>query len=109
MAVHTVFALVYEGEVKNVVVGEYYYCDIAAKETYGNKAFAVDVTQIPVFIGDIYENGEFYRMVDGEKQKVEPIPTDTERLDAVETKAESTSALLEEVATLVLELAEAAE
>lgn len=109
MTVHTVFAQIYNGEVKNIVVGEYYYCDIAAKETYGNKAFAVDVTQIPVDIGDTYENGEFYHRENGRKKKVEPIPTDSQKIETLEETSSSVSELLEEVATLLLEIAEGTE
>lgn len=109
MAVHTVFAQIYSGIVRNIVVGDYYDCDIAAKSTYGIEAFAIDVTQIPVQIDDLYEQGEFYRMVNGKKKKIEPIPTDTERVNSLLTSTQNTNELLEEVATLLLELAEASE
>lgn len=109
MAVHTIFAQIHRGIVKNVVVGDYYNCDIAAKQTYGIEAFAFEVTQIPVEIGDTYEQGEFYRFVNGHKKKIDPIPTDSERILALEETGDATTELLEEVATLLLEIAEASE
>ena len=89
MAVHTIFAQICNERVMNIAVGDYYNCDIAAKATYGNKAFAIDVTQIPVQIDDLYEQGEFYRRVNGKKKKIEPIPTDTERVDSLLTSTQN--------------------
>ena len=109
MTVHTVFAQIFSSIVRNIVVGEYYDCDIAAKSTYGIEAFAIDVTQIPVQIDDLYEDGNFYRMVNGKKKKIEPIPTDSQKVESLMSSTQSANELLEEVATLLLELAEAAE
>ena len=109
MAVHTVFAQISSGIVRNIVVGDYYDCDIAAKSTYGIEAFAIEVTQIPTQIDDLYEDGKFYRMVNGKKKWIEPIPTDSQKIDSLMQSNGSTSELLEEVATLLLELAEASE
>ena len=106
MTVHTIFALIDDGEVKNIVVGEYYDCDQVAKATYGDSAFAIDITQYPVQIGDTYENGNFYRIVNGMKKKVEYIPTDSEKIDSIIISNEETLAYLEEVATLLIEIAE---
>lgn len=81
MICHTAFALIAQGEVKNVIVGDFYNCNEIAKADYGNEAFAVEVTQIPVQPGDIYENGLFKRGIEGVKTIIEPIPTDREEID----------------------------
>lgn len=77
MTVHTAFALIQGGEVKNTVIGEYYDCDQAAKTEYGSEAFAIEITQIPAQIGDTYD-GDFWREENGEKRKLEWIPTSEE-------------------------------
>lgn len=82
MAVHTIFALIAEQEVKNIVVGDYPNCDAVAKSTYGQDAFATEVTQYPVEIGDTY-NGVFSRVVNGERVTIEAIPTDRQEIDAL--------------------------
>ncbi len=79
MVAHLVFALINEGVVKNTVVGEYYDCDQAAKATYGNSAFAVEITQIPTQIGDTYD-GSFHRVVDGETNEIRPVPTESAQI-----------------------------
>ncbi len=49
MIVHEVFAQVFEGEVKNVMVCENYpTADYLTKCTYGPEAFAVDCLQVPL-------------------------------------------------------------
>ena len=79
MVAHMVFALIDEGIVKNTVVGEYYDCDQVAKATYGEKAFAVEITYIPAQIGDTYD-GTFHREVDGEVTDIKPVPTEAAQI-----------------------------
>ena len=79
MVAHMVFALIHEGIVKNTVVGEYYDCDQVAKATYGDNAFAVEITQIPTQIGDTY-NGTFHREVNGETIEIRPVPTEAAQI-----------------------------
>lgn len=105
MAVHTIFALINEGEVQNTVVGEYTDCDQAAKSMYGQEAFAVDVTQIPVQIGDSYD-GAFHRVVNGETITIDPIPTDSQQIAALTASNEELRAYVEQIATALLDLAE---
>ena len=79
MICHTVFALIANNEVQNIVVGEYTPCNEAARESYGQDAFAVEVTQIPVEIEDLYDGG-FYRMVGGERVNIESVPTQAQEI-----------------------------
>lgn len=58
---HQVYADVFEGVVKNVSVGDFGVTDQIAKERWGADAVAINVTQIPVQIGDTYKDGVFYR------------------------------------------------
>ena len=68
MAVRTYwdnYAFIYNGEVKNISVfdpnGSYTLANMMAKEQYGQAAFAVNVNDYPVAIGDTYNEGNFYR------------------------------------------------
>jgi hypothetical protein len=59
------YAYIYDGEVKNIAVfdpnGSYTNANMFAKEIYGSGAFAVNVNDYPVAIGDSYKEGNFYR------------------------------------------------
>jgi len=79
---HNVYALINNGAVQNVVVGNYYNCNVVAHNTYGQDAVAVEVTQYPVEIGDTYEGGKFYRMIQSVKTEIERIPTEEEVVTA---------------------------
>ena len=68
MAVRTYwdnYAFIYEGKIQNVAVfdpnGSYTIANMMAKEVYGPSAFAVNVNDFPVQIGDTYSDGCFYR------------------------------------------------
>lgn len=80
MIAHEVFALISGRDVMNIVVGEYYDCDQAAKAEYGASSFAVDATQYPVEIGDHYLNGRFYRIEDGQEVDINPVPTEADEI-----------------------------
>ncbi len=94
MICHTVFALIANDEVKHVIVGEFYDCNEIARLQYGQNAFAVEVTQIPTQAGDLFENGIFYRMVDGVKQIINPIPTAEQQCADLEEKVSELNELL---------------
>lgn len=96
MVAHMIFALINEGEVKNVVVGEYYDCNEAAKATYGSNAFAIEVTQIPTQIGDTYD-GSFHRMVDGEMVDIRPVPTEAAQIASLTASVENIELALVEL------------
>lgn len=63
------FAIIADGEVKNIIFGKYVECNLIAKQMYGENAFAVEVwshyfpasAQIPCTVGDTYSSGKFYR------------------------------------------------
>lgn len=79
-AVHTVYALIANREVQNIVVGDFENCNKVARETYGENAIAVEVTQIPVYIGDSYD-GAFWRREGAEMVRIKPIPTVEQQLE----------------------------
>ena len=108
MIVHTIFALIHDSEVKNVVVGEYYDCNIAAMQAYGNDAFAIEVTQIPVQINDRYQNGIFlrYNPVTAQMDVIEPIPTVEEDVTVLKAKNEVTDNSLVDIQLALTELYE---
>lgn len=106
MVCHEVFALISENEVKNVIVGDFYNCNEIARMDYGNEAFAVEVTQIPVQAGDIYENGLFKRGIEGKKVIIDPIPTDRQEIDALIEENKSLTESLNNVELAIVDLYE---
>lgn len=102
MVCHEVFALISDNEVKNVIVGDFYNCNEIARIEYGEDAVAVEVTQYPVQSGDSYENGNFYRIVDGKKVSIDPVPTDSQKLDMLMSDNAELSKYVELIATELL-------
>ena len=76
MVAHEVFALISGRDIMNTVVGDYYNCNEMAKAEYGASAFAVEITQYPVEIGDHYLNGVFYKGEEGAWVEVDQLPTE---------------------------------
>lgn len=75
------YAFIQEGKVKHIAcfaLGEYTLANDMSHDIFGEDAFAINVTQIPVQEGDDYseENHLFYR--DG--KVVMPLPTDEEEI-----------------------------
>lgn len=103
-SVHTVFAQICDGVVVNVAVGTYYNCDQAAKDVFGDEAFAVEVTQIPVQPDDIYRDGEFFRVEDGVETLIERIPTDSEKIDQLIAENRMLRTELDTVSLSVLDI-----
>lgn len=89
MVCHTVFALIQGDMVRHVIVGEYEECNQIARMDYGDKAFAVEVTRIPVTTGDIYRGGTFYRSENGTEIRINPIPTEADQI--IDLQAQITS------------------
>lgn len=74
--------------VQNIAVCDNYEtANQLARAIYGDEAIAVDTTQIPVAIGDVYETGNFYR--DG--VVISPNPTEEQEIAAL--KAENAELL----------------
>ena len=86
MLVHEVFAQVFEGEVKNVMVCENYpTADYLTKCTYGPEAFAVDCLQYRCSAGDKYHDGFFWHVdpETGEEKQVPYVPTQEQQVAAL--------------------------
>lgn len=85
MVVHQVFAQIYEGEIKNIIVCDNYeMANWLARGSYGDEAFAVDCLQYPCGIGDKYREGVFYRINDDNSETViNYIPTAEQRMPAL--------------------------
>lgn len=104
MVCHTVFALIANNEVQNVVVGEFTSCNDVARATYGQDAFAVEVTQIPVEIGDLFDGGGFYKMVSGERVNINPIPTNEQEIAELKAQITEQRAELDVVSLALLDI-----
>lgn len=84
MIVHQVFAQIFDGEIKNIIVCDNYeMANWLARASYGDEAFAVDCLQYPCEIGDKYRNGIFYQVNDGIETEIERILTVEEQLPAL--------------------------
>ena len=89
MVAHLTYALVYNNIVQNVFVcNNYQAANDLAKGCFGNEAFAIDITYCPTIIGDIYENGFFYRMINNEKIKIDFVPTEQEEIKTLKRENE---------------------
>lgn len=127
MIVHEVFAQIFEGEVKNIMVCENYpMADHLAKCVYGSEAYAVDCLQYRCMIGDLYHDGSFWRIDEetGEEFRLEYVSTQEQQVQqlvaenaelssqltdtqlALAEQYEENLALQEEVTTTQLALAE---
>jgi predicted DNA-binding protein YlxM (UPF0122 family) len=82
------FALIYENEVKNVFICENYeLANQLAKAGFGDEAFAKETTRYASAIGDKYENGVFYHILeDGSLQEVAYIPTEKDNIIKLQEK-----------------------
>ena len=108
MVAHTNFAIIQDNEVKNIIVGDYYNCNELAISTYGNDAFAVEVTQVPVFIGDTFENGIFkrYNRDLRDYEIIDPLPTDRQEIDSLVAENQELKSLITDLQLGLVELAE---
>ncbi len=80
MIVHQVFAQIFKGEVKNIIVcNNYEMANWLARAAYGEDAFAVDCLQYSCGIGDKYRDGIFYHVIDG-KEDIIPYTLSPEQL-----------------------------
>lgn len=99
MIVHEVFAQIFEGEVKNIMVCDNYpMADYLTKCTYGLEAFAVDCLQYPCGMGDRYHDGFFWRVDQdtGEEAMIEYVPTQEQQVQTLQAeKDELTLAMAE--------------
>lgn len=101
---HEVYALIFNGVVANVVVGTYTDCDAVAKATYGNNAFAVEVTYIPVQPEDTYHDGIFERTVDGSTITVTPVLSEEQQISQLLAANKAIRDELDAVSLSVLDL-----
>ena len=109
MVVHEIYAIIYDDVVRNTIVGDYTSCNEYAKANFGETAFAIDITLIPAQTGDTYENGNFYRVINGKKKQIKPVPSDSEQIAELVASNREVTSLLEDTMTLLLELAEGQE
>lgn len=100
MVVHTVYAVIVEGAVANAVVGGYTECNQYARDVYGSEAYAVEVTQIPVEIGDTYVDGNFFH----NGVFVQPVPTDTQEIANLKADNAALRMELDTVSLAVLDI-----
>lgn len=82
------YALIYQNEVKNRFECENYeLANILARASFGDKAFAVDASQYNSHIGDKYENGRFYQILeDGSLKEIEYIPSEKDNIAELQSK-----------------------
>lgn len=83
------FALIYDNEVKNIFIcPNYELANQLARASFGNDAFAVETTRYAAEIGDKYEHGMFYQILeDGTEQRVKYIPTEADNIAELQSKS----------------------
>lgn len=91
MIVHQVYAQIFEGEVKNIIVCDNYeLANYLARATYGDDAYAVDCLQYPCGIGDTYHGNRFWKADPdtGEETQVKYVPTQEQQVQQLTTENE---------------------
>ena len=68
------YALIIKNEVVNITVGVYEQIAESARKIYKQEVLVVDISRIPVWVGDSYDGSAFYR----HGKKVEPLPDEEE-------------------------------
>lgn len=82
------FALIHDNDVKNVFICENYeLANQLARASFGAKAFAIDTTRYDTKIGDTYEKGVFYHILeDGSLVEAMFIPTEKDNIATLQSK-----------------------
>ena len=100
------YAHIQSDVVQNIAVyapeGAFTLANDQAHILYGDRAFAVDVTQIPVAIGDVYNAGRFYR----NNEQVMPLPTDEEEINSLNTQVAQANSVIEDTQIALVEIYE---
>lgn len=96
------YAVISNGKVMDVVVGDAFDCLQSANAIYGSGAFVVLVSNpdIPVSVGDDYDGENFYH--DGEL--VKPFPTESAVLQAVKAKGDNTKIKADNNGTSIIDI-----
>ncbi|MCI8510841.1 MAG: hypothetical protein HFE83_02445 [Lachnospiraceae bacterium] len=93
MIIHPIFALIKGEEVLNTMVCDdgYTMANDIAHAAFGEDAFAVEVSQLAVSMGDLYKEGNFYKIDPdtGEEFVVNVTPTAEEELPYVKDQLTS--------------------
>lgn len=103
------FAYILDGVVTNIGAfepNEYDKANMIAKATHGDRAFALDVTYIPVQIGDKYDSQGFYRIVDEQRVNIEPYSTENNRISVLESQSTATAESINNLELALVELYE---
>ena len=103
---NNIYALIFENVVKNIFVcDDYSLANTLARASYGNDAFAVDSSRYAAAIGDVYEGGRFYHILeDGTKIPVDYIPTERELIEELNQKVTEIQNLLTDTYELKLSM-----
>lgn len=105
MAVHEVYAQIWEGKVQNIIVCDNYeMANYLSRMSYGEDSFAVECSRYACTLGDLYD-GAFWRKdpETGEESEVRYIPTSEEQVAALEAE---NAALQQQVTDTQLALCE---
>lgn len=99
MIVHEIFAHIHEGKVVNKLICENYpAADHLAKCIYGDNAYAVDINQYPVEIGDLHIDGYFVREdEDGVQTTIVALPTQEQQVSALTENVTQLQTATEEI------------
>lgn len=109
MRAYEVYALIDPtGTVKNVVAylvdtGGYTLATVEAVRSYGEGSFAVEVTYCRAGIGDVFHDGNFYRITDEGEVLIPTEATEEEELSGlVDSQADNDALFLDHEERLIL-------
>lgn len=90
------------GQVQNLIVCDNYeVANQIAREYYGDTAIALDTTQYPLRIGDLYQDGGFFWAETGEE--IPRNPTEAEKIAQLQAENISLKVQQEEQDEMILE------
>lgn len=96
MLAHYTYAVIYDNKVQNIMVCEdINLANRISMATYGEDAFAIEVSYISCAIGDRYDGGKFYHTNEsGEEVEVEAVPNEKEEIATLKTQTQSITLVL---------------
>lgn len=102
MAVHQVYAQIYQGIVQNVIVcTDFEMANYLARAIYGDEAFSINCSKIPCGPGDLYRDGLFYKVLeDGTERLIGSAPSLEDQISELSATVDFLSMVVPDASTL---------
>lgn len=107
MHAQLIFAFIWNEKVMNVAVCEdYHSANELAKMCYDDTAIAVQCNQVSCHINDVYRDGAFYTVKNGEEVVIQPLPTEADEIQTIKCDNEITASELTSMQLAIVEMYE---